>query len=160
MNNDQQTAITDIFSSIRCNDVPMKKPIIDCDFEELKTRLNVFTKDVSGNKTSVTVKLGGRVALNIQGKKSFLMEAGAASGKDILDMVLNMEENDLKQVLFEAKAHYKKVIAKTRKTRTDISAKQHKRKIETAQMKTESANLQAKLELDKLKLEEEIQGAA
>lgn len=159
MNNDQQTATTDIFSSIRCNDIPMKKPIKDCDFEELKTRLNVTFKDVSGNRVSVVVKLGGRVALKIHGKKSFLMEAGAASEEDILKMVHTMEENALKQVLFEARAHYKKVIAKSSKTRRDISAKQYKQKIETEKMKEESENLQAKLALDRLKFESEIQGA-
>ena len=143
-----QEETLDIFSGIRvANSKPT--PIAKCNLTELRARLSVRFSDGSNNKTSATVRLGGRVSLMVDGKKSVSIERDSYTEEQILQMVLSTPKSILDDLLTDAKNRYIASTKKSKRTRKSaIRLKLAKESRETKRDTSTTAYLTAKLALD------------
>jgi len=143
-----QTDTVDIFSEIRiANSKPT--PIAKCNLKELRTRLSVRFSDGSNNKTSATIRLGGRVSLMVGGKKSVVIERDSYTEEEILQMVLKSPKDVLDSLLTDAKNRYIASTKKSKRTRKSAARfKLAKESRETKRNTSTTAYLTAKLALE------------
>jgi len=143
-----QTEAVDIFSEIRIGNYK-PTPIAKCNLKELRTRLSVRFSDGSNNKTSATIRLGGRVSLLIGGKKSVVIERDSHTEEEILQMVLKSPEAVLDDLLIDAKNRYIASTKKSKRTRKSaVRLKLAKESRETKRDTSTTAYLTSKLALE------------
>lgn len=130
---------TNIFADIEDTTPTFKmKRVQDCNVEELKGRLSVqFTDKKCGARTA-TVKLGGKISLVIYGKTSISLPASEypVTEEEILEKVFTLTEEELNDVLLNARGRYTDAINRQIKankggtidSRRDARIKQKSRK--------------------------------
>jgi chorismate mutase len=107
---------TNIFADIEDTNQKSSKPkrIQDCNVEELKGRLSVqFTDKKCGARTA-SVKLGGKISLIIYNRTSIPLPASEypVTEEDILEKVFTLTDEELNDVLLNARGRYADAINK------------------------------------------------
>jgi len=90
------------------------KRIQDCNVDEMKKRLSVQFMDKKCGARTASVKLGGKISLIINGKTSIPLPASEypVTEDQILEMVFTLTDDELSDVLLNARGRYGDAITK------------------------------------------------